>query len=177
MNKVLILSTLLSFSSMTFANTLKTTDLKGNVEPSKKTVHLAKKTLVKALKTKSIKSYKALLGKSRKLLEQKTITKTFQAAIVVQKNNKKVNLSDYEDYLETNDGLCYNGDIKIALEVAKKLNDIESIWYFDEYALDSIEINGNSIDFNIMDVFSYSDQDASEDDREDFITTYSATKC
>jgi hypothetical protein len=40
-----------------------------------------------------------------------------------------------------------------------------------------VEQNGKSIDLKVMDEFCLSDQDANEEDRNDFITTYSAEKC
>ena len=62
-------------------------------------------------------------------------------------------------------------------EVANKLKEKESIWIFDEYSLDSIKINGKSIDFKVMDEFNFSDQDTSQSDIYDFIATYCAEKC
>ena len=62
-------------------------------------------------------------------------------------------------------------------EVANKLKEKESIWIFDEYSLDSIKINGKSIDFKVMDEFNFSDQYASQSDRYDFIATYCVEKC
>jgi hypothetical protein len=177
MKKITSIIVLLSFKSICFANTLNSTQLSSLEQPTKSKVEFTTKVLKNAIETESKIDYKVLLDLARKALKPNKVMKTFKAAIVVSKNGKKVNLADYEDFLESNDGLCYNGNIDLAFEVANKINDKESIWIYDEYLLDSIEINGKSINFNVMDEFSFSDQDASEDDRDDFITTYTASKC
>lgn len=177
MRKQLFTLALMGFTATSFANTLKTTDLKGKAEPNKKNVFVAQKLLKAALKTKSDRAYKALLAKTRKLIAQKDETITYKAAIVAKKNGKSVNLADYEDFLESADGLCYNGDIKTAAMIAEKLQANESIWIYDEYSLDAIEIKGDEIQFKVMDEFSFSDQDAAEEDRDDYIQTYTAGKC
>lgn len=177
MKKITTIIVLLSFNSLCFANTLNTTKLSSLEQPTKSKVEFTAEVLKKAIKTESKVDYKVLLDLARKALKPNSVLKTFKAAIIVSKNGKKINLADYEDFLESNDGLCYNGNIELAFEVANKLNDKESIWIYDEYLLDSIEIQGKSINFNVMDEFSFSDQGASEDDRADFITTYTASKC
>lgn len=172
---IIVCISLMSFNLL--ANDLMTTKLKGKKGPNKAEIFKAIKILGVALKTSSPNGEKKFLEKARKLISEKSQMVSYKAAIVAEKNGKKVNLADYEDFLESSDGLCYNGNIKLALEVANKLNDNESIWIYDEYTLDSIDISGNSIIFKVMDEFSYSDQDASEEDREDFMTTYVAPKC
>jgi hypothetical protein len=140
MKKITSIIVLLSFKSICFANTLNSTQLSSLEQPTKSKVEFTTKVLKNAIETESKIDYKVLLDLARKALKPNKVMKTFKAAIVVSKNGKKVNLADYEDFLESNDGLCYNGNIDLAFEVANKINDKESIWIYDEYLLDSISM-------------------------------------
>jgi len=177
MKNLLLIASIGLASFNLFANDLYTTKLKGNSEPTVKEVQKAINVLTAANKTASVSGRTKLLAKARKLIAKKTGMVTYKAAIVIGTNYGDINLADYEGYLEDNKSICYNGDINVALEVANTLSSMDSFWIYDEYSLDSIEISGSVIEFKVMDEFSYSDQDASEEDRDDFITTYSAAKC
>jgi len=175
MKRLLIIACISLVSTNLFASDLYTTKLKGDAGPNKAEISKAIKVLKAALKTASVNGEKKLLAKARKLIAVKDKMVTYKAAVVVTNNSEKVNLVNYEDFLESADDLCYNGEIKTAYKVVQMIQD--DIWIYDEYSLDSVEIEGNSIIFKVMDEFSYSDQDASEEDRDDFITTYIAGKC
>lgn len=174
---ILSMSVVLATSSVFATDTLQTTYIQKSVQPYKSLVKKAIKKLNSSL-SKDGKAFAKDLAEARDLIAKKNIKKKYRAAIVVTEDYedaKPVNLSQYEDFLETAKNICYNGNIKTALTVANLLSD--NIWIYDEYSLDDIVIKGDSIVFRVMDEFSYSDQDASEEDREDFITEYYAPKC
>ena len=178
--KNLILTTALCLTTATSfaADSLHVTYVNKTVEPYKSLVKKAVKILNSSL-TKTGSEFTKDLAKARNLIAKKDIKKKYNAAIVITEEqydgDVKMNLSQYEDFLESAKDICYNGNIKTAFAVANLLSD--DIWIYDEYSLDDIVIKGNDIVFRVMDEFSFSDQDASEEDREDFITEYSASKC
>lgn len=101
--------------------------------------------------------------------------RSFPAAIVVEKYDKKVNLQNFEDFFQDVDSVCYNGNVDDALVVANLIYD--DIWIYDEYQLYSIAKVGDVIEFEVLDLFSFEDQDASEDEIDFYIQTYKAGPC
>ena len=178
MKKFIMGMTLVLATSTTFAgDTLNTTYINKTVEPYKSLVKKAIKKLNSSL-SKTGTAFSKDLAEARDLIAKKNIKKKYRAAIVVTEDYddaKPVNITQYEDFLEAAKDICYNGSIKTAYTVANLVSD--NIWIYDEYSLDDIVISGNDIVFRVMDEFSFSDQDASEEDREDFITEYTASKC
>lgn len=178
--KKIILSTALALTTTaSFAgDTLKTTYINKTVEPSKTVVKKAAKSLYQAL-SKTGPSYAVAIENVRQMIEKQSVKKKYSAAIVMtqeqRSGNVKMNITEYEDFLESAEDICYNGNIKTAFEVANLLSD--DIWIYDEYSLDDIVIEGNNIIFKVMDEFSYGDQDATEDQRDEFITDYVAGPC
>lgn len=99
----------------------------------------------------------------------------YNAAIVIESNNELQNLADFEDFFQDQSSLCFNGDEELAYLIALEIE--QSIWIYDEYLMDSIELKDNKINFNIIDLFSYEDQGANPETRSDFIQTFTAQKC
>lgn len=179
MKNLILGLTLTMVTATSFAgDTLNQTYINKTVEPYKSLVKKAISKLNSSLNKTGV-SFSRDLEIARNLIAKKSIQKKYKAAIVITEDQYdgvvKMNLSQYEDFLESAKDICYNGSIKTALTVANLLSD--NIWIYDEYSLDDIVIKGDSIVFRVMDEFSFSDQDASEEDREDFITEYSAGKC
>lgn len=162
----------------TYADTLKVTYIDKTIEPSKSDVTKAINNLTASLSVTSDSLFKENLEAARSLIAKKEIKQKFNAAIVVassDEDKKEMNITQYENFLEEADSLCYNGKLKTAFEVANLIKD--DLWIYDEYTLDSIVIEGDSIVFKVMDLFSFSDQDATEDQKDEFITNYIAPKC
>lgn len=178
---ILPLISIVSINTAIAQSTLTTTYISKFGNPSKATIVKAQARLAKALVSTSETKIAKELDAARKLLAKKTINVKYDAAIVVSDGEmtdpELVNLSEYESFLESVDTLCFNGKIETALKVANLLSN--DIWIYDEYELDSISMgdDGSSINFNVIDLFSYDDQNASEEDRADFIETYSASSC
>lgn len=179
MKNLILEITLTMVTSTSFAaDTLNQTYISKTVEPYKSLVGKAI-TKLKSSLNKSGVAFSNDLAIARKLIAKKNIQKKYKAAIVITEEqyngDVKINISKYEDYLEAAKDICYNGNIKTALKVANLLRD--NIWIYDEYSLDDIIIKGSDIVFRVMDEFSFFDQNASEEEREDFITEYTASKC
>lgn len=101
--------------------------------------------------------------------------RTYPAAIVAEKYGKKSNLKDFETFFESADSICYNGAATDALVVANLIYD--DIWIYDEYTLYNIGLVGDAINFDVLDLFSYEDQNASEDELYEYVLTYTARPC
>ena len=99
----------------------------------------------------------------------------YNAAIVIEKNNKLYNIINFQDFFQDQSELCYNGDFDLAYLIALELED--DIWIYDEYELYSIKQKDKRIEFKVFDLFSFNDQNASESEKESYMTKYIATKC
>ena len=71
--------------------------------------------------------------------------------------------------------MCYNGRVEDALIVANYFYD--NLWISDEEEMHEIINENGIIVFRVLDVFTFADVDASEDEIEDFITEYLVTPC
>jgi hypothetical protein len=165
--------------SSAWASNLTSTYINKMVDPDKQQLEITITKLQEAVKTHQPTKSETLIAQARVLLQKKSIQQKFNAAIVVTEEShdgdKDVNLIDYQDYLESAKSICYNGNIKTALTVANLLKD--QIWIYDEFVLEDIIIDGKSIVFKVLDLFSFEDQGADESEKEDFLQDYIANAC
>jgi hypothetical protein len=179
MKNLLLLVCMASCLSTAWASNLTSTYINKMVDPDKQQLELSITKLQEAVKTHQVTKSETLIAQARVLLQKKSIQQKFNAAIVVTEEShdgdKDVNLIDYQDYLESAKSICYNGNIKTALTVANLLKD--QIWIYDEFVLEDIVIDGKSIIFRVLDLFSFEDQDASLDEKEEFIQEIKADAC
>lgn len=104
--------------------------------------------------------------------------KTYDAAIVVYNYyGSAVNLQDVDSgiFLRTSTPLCYNGDVNTAYKVLSL--QMSKLWISDEEEFESDGVYQETIYIGIFDEFTYTDQDASEDERDDFITYVEIPNC
>jgi hypothetical protein len=99
----------------------------------------------------------------------------YNAAIVIEHNNQRQNLADFKDFFQDQSSICFNGDIELAYLIALEIE--QNIWIYDEYTIDSIELNQNKITFNVLDLFTYDNYGSNPERKHEFIESYIAGKC
>ena len=72
--------------------------------------------------------------------------------------------------------LCYKSTIENALNIARTYTS-DVFWVGDELKVDSIEKKGEIIIVGVFDQFSYDDQRAKPEERDDYIEYYKIGKC